>query len=89
MRAALAFAIALVIAGPAAAADELASPARSDVPRTIGTGLAGVPTGASTVMGMSPGAAALLGVVIVGGIIAIAVDGDDDNAPAGTGSGGS
>jgi hypothetical protein len=64
---------------------------RASVPRTTGTGLAGVPVGGgTTLMGMSPGVATLLGIVIVGGIVAIGVnDGDDEPAPAGTGTGGS
>lgn len=67
---------------------EPAQARRADVPRTTGTGLSGVPTGGQ-VLGLSPTVAAVLGVVIVGGIVAIAVSDDDDEpAPAGTGSGG-
>ena len=68
---------------------EPAGAQRANVPRTTGTGLAGVPTGGE-VMGLSPGMATVLGIVIIGGVAAIVVNSDDDEpAPAGTGTGGS
>ena len=62
---------------------------RAGVPRTTGTGLAGIPTGGGP-MGMSPGMKTVLGIVIVGGVAAIVVNSldDDEPAPVGSGSGG-
>jgi hypothetical protein len=61
-----------------------ASPQRANVPRTGGTGLAGIPTGGT---GLSPTALAAVGVAIAIGVIAVVAIDDDDDSPAGTGSG--
>lgn len=63
---------------------------RANVPRTAGTGLSGVPMGVATatILGMSPGVAAVVGLLAVGGIVAIAASDDDDTCtPSGTGTG--
>ncbi len=67
-----------------------ASTQRVNVPRSTGTGLSGVPLGVvgGTVLGMTPGVAALVGLVVVGGVVAIvANNNDDDCTPSGTGTG--
>jgi hypothetical protein len=65
--------------------DGPASPQRANVPRTGGTGLAGIPSVAG---GLSPAAVAAVGVALAIGVIAIvAIDDDNDDAPTGTGSG--
>jgi di/tricarboxylate transporter len=63
---------------------DLATSQRANVPRTGGTGLAGIPSGAA---GLSSTAAATVGVLLAIGVIAAVAIDDDDDAPAGTGSG--